>query len=78
MSTPEKSDSTSERRSRIHGPSQQRESGDGMDAVDMAATEHKLSFGHLGLQAANLQPFYETEGKEELESTSEMYVIANG
>ena len=74
MVTPEKSDNTGERRSRIRGPSQQRESGDGMDAADMAATDHELSFGHLGLQAANMQPFYETERKEELQSTSEMYV----
>ena len=51
-----------ERRSRIHGPSHTRESGDGMDAAEMAASEHmSKSFGKLRIGASHLLPFYQRE-----------------
>lgn len=51
-----------ERRSRIHGPSQLRESGDGMDADELAASEQKKkSIGQLGMGASHLLPFYQSE-----------------
>ena len=40
--SPEKTAVYSERRSRIHSLINQRESGDGMDAAELANTEHKL------------------------------------
>lgn len=48
-----------ERRSRIHGPSHLRESGDGMDAAELAASEQKMKIGHLGMGASHLLPFYQ-------------------
>ncbi len=55
MSTPEKT--AGERRSRIHSMiSQRRESGDGMDAMEMAGSsgaEHKM------LRVSHLMPQYE-------------------
>lgn len=55
----------SERRSRI--PTHPRESGDGMDAAELAASEKKgkLSFQQLGLQASQIRLPYLKEGKEE-------------
>ena len=51
-----------ERRSRIHGPSQLRESGDGMDADELAASEQKKkSIGQLGMGASHLLPFYQSD-----------------
>ena len=77
VGTPEKyPTSTGERRSRIHGPQMERESGDGMDADDLAASERKLSFSNLGLQAENLQSFYDSENKESADTQSEMCVNA--
>ena len=57
----------SERRSRI--PTHQRESGDGMDAAELAANEQKgrLSFGQLGLRASRLKLSYYREDQEEEE-----------
>lgn len=45
-----------ERRSRI--PTHARESGDGMDADQLAQTENEMSFGKLGMRASNLQLNY--------------------
>ena len=50
-----------ERRSRIHGPYHQRESGDGMDAAELAAHEKKMNIGQLGMSAKHLLPFYRKE-----------------
>ena len=51
-----------ERRSRIHGPSHLRESGDGMDAAELAASEQKKkSIGKLGMMPKHLLPFYQRE-----------------
>ena len=51
-----------ERRSRIHGSSHLRESGDGMDAAELAASEQRSkSFGKLGIAAGHLLPFYQRE-----------------
>ena len=50
-----------ERRSRIHAPYHQRESGDGMDAAELAAHEQKMNIGQLGMAAKNLLPFYQRE-----------------
>lgn len=50
-----------ERRSRIHGPYHQRESGDGMDAAELAAQEQKMNIGQLRMSAKHLLPFYQRE-----------------
>lgn len=50
-----------ERRSRIHGPYHQRESGDGMDAAELAAQEQRMNIGQLGMSAKHLLPFYQKE-----------------
>lgn len=73
MNTPEKSD-VGERRSRIRALSRLRESGSGMETTDLGVADHKLSFGHLGLQAANMMPLYEAEGRGDVDSDPEMYV----
>ncbi|XP_064382815.1 uncharacterized protein LOC135331544 [Halichondria panicea] len=57
-----------ERKSRIRGTQLERERGDGMDAADMEASEHKLSFSNLvGMQAGHLESFYESENKNSTE-----------
>ena len=50
-----------ERRSRIRGPIHQRESGDGMDAAELAAHEQKTNTGQLAMTAKRLLPFYQKE-----------------
>ena len=56
-----------ERRSRI--PTHQRESGDGMDAAELAASEQKgqVNFGQLGLRASRLKLPYYRESQEDEE-----------
>ena len=56
-----------ERRSRI--PTHQRESGDGMDAAELAASEQngQLNFGQLGLRASRLKLPYYRENQEDEE-----------
>ena len=73
VGSPDKSaTNTLERKSRIRGPQMERESGDGMDAAELAASEHQLSFSNLGMpKADNLQSFYDSESKESVETQSE-------
>ncbi len=73
MGSPEKY--SGERKSRIRGTQLERERGDGMDAADMEASEHKLSFSNLvGMPAEHMESFYESENKSSTEAHSEMYV----
>ena len=60
-----------ERRSRIHGPYHQRESGDGMDAAELAAQEKKMNVGQLGMSAKHLLPFYQREIPDSGEETDD-------
>ncbi len=70
--TPEKYSGTGERRSRIRGMQQERESGDGMDAADLATTSQpKLNFSKLGMQTESLEPFYGSESKDSGDAQSE-------
>lgn len=74
MGSPEKyTGASGERRSRIRGMLQEtRESGDGMDSTELAtASQPKLSFSNLGMQAESLEPFYGSEGKDSTEAHSE-------
>ncbi len=75
IGTPEKytGGGSGERKSRIRGMQQERESGDGMDAADMATASSppKLSFSNLGMQAESLEPFYGSRSKDSVDSHSE-------
>ena len=65
VSTPEKA-SSGERRSRIHTlDSQRRESGDGMDASELAGSDHKLlRVSRLMSQYEQYQESGEDQGEE--------------
>jgi len=69
VGSPEKYGTSGERRSRIRGPQLERESGDGMDAAELAASEHQLSFGNLGIRADHLQSPYESDNGDNRSET---------